>query len=229
MAAIDERLLKEGIGQGLDLRARRWGLLVKRALDVVGAIIGLLLCWPLLLVLAILIRRDSPGPVIFKQRRIGRGGRMFDLYKLRTMVVGAENIGPGLAIEPNDARITPIGRWLRSTSLDELPQLWNILRGDMSFVGPRPLPAPYFERWTDRQKMRLLMPQGLTGWAQIQGRNDITWEERFEMDVWYVENWSLWLDVKIFVLTVGAVLSRRGIAGKDGRVTEFGKRPKENS
>lgn len=205
----------------------RLALGVKRGVDFVLAVIGLLLLWPLLLVLAVLVRLDSPGPAIFRQRRLGRFGRPFDLYKLRTMVDGAESLGAGLGIENNDSRITPLGRWLRGTSLDELPQLWNILRGDMSLVGPRPLFEVYLERWNERQKKRLLLPQGLTGWAQSQGRNDVPWEDRLEMDVWYVEHWSLWLDVKIVLATFWAVFTRRGVFAKDGQVAEFGNHVEE--
>lgn len=199
----------------------RIGLIAKRALDILGAGIGLLVSGPLLLLLAWAVRRDSAGPAFFAQQRLGRGGRPFPMYKLRTMVVGAESRGAGLGIDTGDPRITRTGRWLRSTSLDELPQLWNILRGDMSFIGPRALPTRYLERWTERQRLRLSVPQGITGWAQVVGRNELSWPERFELDVWYVEHWSLWLDLKIALMTIGAVLGRRGIAGSDGTVAEF--------
>jgi len=199
----------------------RAGLAMKRALDIVGAGIGLLVCGPLLLLLAWAVRRDSPGPAFFAQQRLGRGGRPFPMHKLRTMAVGTENRGAGLGIETDDPRITRTGRWLRATSLDELPQLWNILRGDMSFIGPRALPTRYLERWNDRQRLRLSLPQGITGWAQVLGRNELPWPERFELDVWYIEHWSLGLDVKIALMTIGAVLARRGIAGSDGTVAEF--------
>ncbi|MBC7286441.1 MAG: sugar transferase [Armatimonadetes bacterium] len=200
---------------------RRWALAVKRAADVVLAAIGLLLTGPLILALAWLVKRDDPGPAFFVQERLGKDGRIFKMYKLRTMVVGAEQMGAGLGIEHEDPRITPVGRWLRALSLDELPQLWNILRGDMSFVGPRPLPVRYLERWNAQQRLRLLMPQGITGWAQVRGRNELSWPVRFEMDVWYVKNWSLWLDLRIFASTIWAVLKREGISGADGRVPEF--------
>ncbi|MCD6351473.1 MAG: sugar transferase [Armatimonadetes bacterium] len=202
---------------------RGLALAVKRAADVLLAVTGLVLLGPLILFLALLVKLTSPGPAIFRQRRLGQYGKPFVMYKLRTMVDGAEGKGAGLAIEENDSRITRFGRFLRNTSLDELPQLWNILRGDMSFVGPRPLFEVYLDRWTQRQKKRLLMPQGLTGWAQTRGRNDVPWDERLEMDVWYVENWSLLLDVRILLETFSAVIARRGVFARDGKVPELGK------
>jgi lipopolysaccharide/colanic/teichoic acid biosynthesis glycosyltransferase len=143
------------------------------------------------------------------------------MVKLRTMVQDAEHKGAGLAIEADDPRITRIGRLLRATSLDELPQLWNVLRGDMSFVGPRPLPVTYLERWSQRQRMRLLLPQGITGWSQLVVRNDAPWPERLELDAWYVEHWSLLLDLGVFFRTMLAVVARRGIRAADGTVREF--------
>jgi lipopolysaccharide/colanic/teichoic acid biosynthesis glycosyltransferase len=199
----------------------RIGLAVKRAVDFVVALGGSLLFGPLMLVLAWLVRRDSPGPALFRQERLGQHGNVFRLLKLRTMVVGAEKAGAGLGIEQGDQRITRVGEWLRASSLDELPQLWNVLRGDMSLVGPRPLPVAYLERWNERQRMRLLVPQGITGWSQLVARNDAPWPDRLELDVSYVENWSLWLDLRVFLATIWAVLARRGISASDGSVQEF--------
>ncbi len=215
---VIEELQQAAIEIGLP--RRRLALAVKRVVDIILALIGLLFLGPLILFLAWLVRRDSPGPAFYVQKRVGQNGRVFDMYKLRTMVVGAETIGPGHAVENDDPRITRLGRWLRATSLDELPQLWNILRGEMSFIGPRPLLVKYLDRWTPRQKKRLLMPQGITVWAQINGRNELDWDTKFEMDVWYVENWSLWLDFVIALRTIWAVLTRRGITGENG-VPEF--------
>jgi lipopolysaccharide/colanic/teichoic acid biosynthesis glycosyltransferase len=200
---------------------RRLALGVKRLSDVVLAAVLLLPLGPLILLLAWLVRRDSPGPAFFAQARLGRGGQPFRMVKLRTMVEGAEAQGAGLAIERDDPRITRLGRRLRATSLDELPQLWSILRGDMSFVGPRPLPLRYLDRWTERQRRRLEMPQGMTGWAQVAGRNEVAWEKRLALDVWYVEHWSLWLDVRIALATAWALLTRRGVTAEDGAVSEF--------
>lgn len=194
---------------------------VKRLIDVFGALLGLLLLWPLLLVLTVAIRIDSRGPALFTQQRIGRWGRPFTLYKLRTMVKDAEKKGAGLAIEKNDARITRMGAFLRKASLDEVPQLLNVLRGDMSFVGPRPLPVTYLERWDDRQRLRLVMPQGITGWSQVTMRNDGPWPERLEKDVEYLEKWSLALDASIFLTTLLKVFKRSGIETGDGGVKEF--------
>jgi lipopolysaccharide/colanic/teichoic acid biosynthesis glycosyltransferase len=168
-----------------------------------------------------LVKRGSPGGAFYVQERLGRFGRPFWMVKLRTMVADAEHQGAGLAIEAGDPRITPMGKLLRATSFDELPQLWNILRGDMSFVGPRPLPLVYLERWNERQRLRLLVPQGMGGWSQLLARNDAPWPERLELDSWYVEHWSLWLDVRIFLRTVGAVFGRRKVAAADGTVREF--------
>jgi lipopolysaccharide/colanic/teichoic acid biosynthesis glycosyltransferase len=200
---------------------RRLALLVKRAIDVLGAAVALLLFGPLILLLGWLVRRGSPGGAFFAQERLGRFGRRFRMVKLRTMVQDAEHQGAGLAIEADDPRITRIGRLLRATSLDELPQLWNVLLGDMSFVGPRPLPVVYLERWNDRQRMRLLLPQGITGWSQLIARNDAPWSERLELDAWYVEHWSPLLDLRVFCRTILAVVARRGVQAADGTVKEF--------
>jgi len=200
---------------------RRLGLLVKRLADVLGATVALLLFGPLILLLGWLVKRGSPGGALFVQERLGEFGRTFGMVKLRTMVQGAEYEGAGLAIEADDPRITRIGKLLRATSLDELPQLWNVLLGDMSFVGPRPLPVAYLEHWNDRQRMRLLLPQGITGWSQLTVRNDAPWPERLELDAWYVEHWSLLLDLRVFLRTILAVVARRGIQAADGTVKEF--------
>ncbi len=194
---------------------------VKRAVDIFGAVLGLLLLWPLLLLSAIAVRLDSPGPALFTQQRLGRWGRPFTLCKMRTMVEGAESKGAGLGIEKNDSRITRVGSFLRKTSLDEVPQLLNVLRGEMSFVGPRPLPVSYLERWDERQRLRLAMPQGITGWSQVTMRNDGPWPERLEKDVEYLENWSLVFDTRIFLTTLLKVFKRSGITTSEGAVQEF--------
>jgi lipopolysaccharide/colanic/teichoic acid biosynthesis glycosyltransferase len=200
---------------------RRFGLVVKRLVDIPLAAAALLGLGPAILLVAWLVKRGSPGGAFYVQERLGRFGRPFWMVKLRTMVADAEHQGAGLAIEAGDPRITPMGKLLRATSFDELPQLWNILRGDMSFVGPRPLPLVYLERWNERQRLRLLVPQGMGGWSQLLARNDAPWPERLELDSWYVEHWSLWLDVRIFLRTVGAVFGRRKVAAADGTVREF--------
>jgi lipopolysaccharide/colanic/teichoic acid biosynthesis glycosyltransferase len=181
----------------------------KRALDVVGSGIGLALGAPVLAVSALAVRLEDGGPVFFRQERVGLEGRRFHVLKLRTMVVDAESKGAGFAVDKGDSRITRIGRLLRASSIDELPQLWNVLRGDMSLVGPRPTLAYQVERYTDRQRRRLEVRPGVTGWAQVNGRASLSWPERIELDVWYVEHRSLALDLRI-ILRTAAVLVRPG-------------------
>ncbi len=172
-----------------------------------GAVLGLVGAAPALAAAAVAIKLEDGGPVLYRQRRVGQDGCDFDLLKLRTMVVGAEGIGAGFAVNEGDARITRVGRALRRLSLDELPQLWNVVRGDMSLVGPRPTLRYQVERYTPRQRRRLEVKPGVTGWAQIHGRAALPWEERIELDVWYVENRSPWLDVKILLRTPLALFS----------------------
>jgi lipopolysaccharide/colanic/teichoic acid biosynthesis glycosyltransferase len=174
---------------------------VNRALDVVGASAVLVLASPVLGLAALAIKLEDRGPLLYRQRRVGLGGEEFELVKLRTMVVGAETQGAGWAVNEGDPRITRVGRLLRRLSLDELPQLWNVVRGDMSLVGPRPTLAYQVERYTPRQRRRLDVKPGITGWAQIHGRARLPWEERIELDVWYVENRSARIDLKILVRT----------------------------
>jgi lipopolysaccharide/colanic/teichoic acid biosynthesis glycosyltransferase len=174
---------------------------VNRALDVAGAAIGLTLASPFLGAAALAIKLDDGGPVLYRQRRVGKDGGEFELLKLRTMVVGAERQGAGWAVNRGDPRITRVGRMLRRVSLDELPQLWNVVRGEMSLIGPRPTLAYQVEQYTPRQRRRLDVRPGITGWAQVQGRASLPWAERIELDVWYVEHRSPWLDAKILART----------------------------
>ena len=174
---------------------------LNRALDVAGASLGLALASPFLAVSALAIKLEDRGPVLFRQRRVGHRGEEFELLKLRTMVEGAESIGAGAAVNRGDPRITKAGRLLRRLSLDELPQLWNVVRGEMSLIGPRPTLAYQVERYTDRQRRRLDVKPGITGWAQIHGRAALPWDERIELDVWYVEHRSPWVDLKILLRT----------------------------
>jgi lipopolysaccharide/colanic/teichoic acid biosynthesis glycosyltransferase len=183
----------------------------KRALDVVVAGTVLVLAAPVLAVAALLIRLETHGHPIYRQRRVGRDGAPFDLYKLRTMVSGAESIGPGLALNEGDTRITRLGAILRRYSLDELPNLVNVLRGELSVVGPRPTVQVQVDRYTERQRGRLLVPPGLTGWAQIHGRASLPWSERIELDLWYVEHASLRLDLRILWRTVRMVVGGHGL------------------
>jgi len=174
---------------------------VNRALDAAGSALGLALASPVLAAAAVAIKLEDRGPVLYRQTRVGKDGTSFELLKLRTMVVGAESQGAGFAVNRGDARITRVGRFLRATSLDELPQLWNVLRGEMSLIGPRPTLRYQVERYTPRQRKRLEVRPGLTGWAQIHGRASLPWEERIELDVWYVEHRSPRVDLKILLRT----------------------------
>jgi lipopolysaccharide/colanic/teichoic acid biosynthesis glycosyltransferase len=174
---------------------------VNRAADVALAGLGLLVASPLIAAAALAIKLEDRGPVLFRQTRVGKDGTDFELVKLRSMTVGAEHIGAGYAIDRGDARITRVGRVLRRTSLDELPQLWNVLRGDMSVIGPRPTLRYQVDRYTDRQRRRLEVRPGLTGWAQVQGRARLSWAEKIELDVWYVDHRSSLVDLEILLRT----------------------------
>ncbi len=201
--------------------------MLKRAFDFVGALVGLVVLSPALLVLAVLVAIRLGRPVLFRQQRPGLAGRPFGLVKFRTMTSATDAQGRLL---PDADRLTPFGRWLRSTSLDELPELWNVLMGDMSLVGPRPLLMAYLPRYSARQARRHEVRPGLTGWAQVNGRNALSWEEKFELDVWYVDNRSLTLDLTILWKTVLQVLRRSGVSA-EGHATmpEFlGKQSSEN-
>jgi lipopolysaccharide/colanic/teichoic acid biosynthesis glycosyltransferase len=184
--------------------------LTKRALDVLGASVGLTISAPLLAASALAIRLEDGGAVFFRQERVGLDGRPFEVLKLRTMIVDAHTQGAGYAVDKGDSRITRVGNLLRRTSLDELPQLWNVLRGEMSLVGPRPTLSYQVEQYTERQRRRLEVRPGLTGWAQVNGRASLSWPERIELDVWYVEHRSLSLDLRILLRTA-AVLLRPGV------------------
>ncbi len=185
--------------------------MIKRLLDLVLATVGSVLSAPVIGLLAIAIRLESPGHPLYTQTRAGRHGRPFMIYKLRTMVSGAEFTGAGLAIQEGDDRITRVGRFLRRYSLDELPNLYNVLRGDMSIVGPRPTLMHQVEQYTERQRGRLAVKPGITGWAQVNGRASLPWAERIELDLYYVEHRSLALDLRIIARTIGMVLSGRGL------------------
>lgn len=189
--------------------------MAKRIADAGGAGIGLVILSPAILVLAILVRLRLGSPVLFRQLRPGLHGEPFELMKFRTMTDARDERG---VLLPDVDRLTKFGSWLRSSSLDELPELVNVLRGDMSLVGPRPLLMDYLELYTARQARRHEVRPGLTGWAQVNGRNAMSWEDKFELDVWYVEHRSLWLDLRIIVRTFAQVFTRDGIAA-DGHVT----------
>ena len=186
----------------------------KRAIDLTIALIALLIIWPLLLIIAIIVKLDSKGPAVFVQERLTLGGKVFKMYKFRTMIVNAEKQGTGAYSFGNDPRITKAGNILRKLSLDELLQLINILKGDMAFVGPRPIltyhPCKY-EDYTEEEKTVFTVRPGISGWAQVNGRNSVDWEERFKLNEWYVQHVSLWLDIKIVFMTIAQVFSRKEI------------------
>ena len=183
--------------------------LIKRTFDILGAATGLIVFSPVLIVISLLIRREMGSPVLYRQTRPGRCGKPFQMIKFRTMrnAIGAE----GCSLSDGE-RLTKLGRFLRSSSLDELPELWNVLKGDMSLVGPRPLLMEYLPLYSKEQARRHEVRPGVSGWAQVNGRNAISWEEKFALDVWYVDNRSLWLDLKIIGLTIRKVVKREGIS-----------------
>jgi lipopolysaccharide/colanic/teichoic acid biosynthesis glycosyltransferase len=180
---------------------------VNRVLDAALAGVGLAIASPALAIAAVAAKLDDGGPALYRQRRVGLHGEEFELVKLRTMTVGAERQGAGYAVNEGDPRITRVGRVLRRLSIDEIPQLWNVVRGDMSLVGPRPTLAYQVEQYTPRQRRRLDVKPGITGWAQIHGRARLPWAERIELDVWYVEHRSPWLDLKILARTPAALFA----------------------
>lgn len=188
---------------------------MKRTLDLIVSMTLLFCLSPALLVLFLLVRLKIGSPVFFKQHRAGKNGKPFTIYKFRSM---NNKTGPDGLLLPDHERLTPFGQWLRKTSLDELPQLWNVLKGDLSLVGPRPLLMEYNSLYNEEQALRLTVKPGITGWAQVNGRNAISWEEKFELDVWYVRNRSFWLDFKILWLTVKKVFQASDI-NQTGHVT----------
>ena len=187
--------------------------MLKRFIDIIASAIGLLLLAPVIVVVAFQIRRKLGSPVLFRQVRPGKDGELFEMVKFRTMRDVVDENGKSL---PDSERITSFGRVLRSTSLDELPELWNVLKGDMSLVGPRPLLIEYLPLYSKKQYRRHEMRPGITGWAQVNGRNAISWEEKFKFDVWYVDNQSFWLDVKILLLTVKKIFDKKTIYPPNG-------------
>lgn len=195
----------------------------KRLFDIVMSMVMLVLLSPFLIIIFIMVKYKLGSPAIFKQERPGldkndgNGSKVFTMLKFRTMTDEKDVEGNLLA---DEKRLTAFGKALRKTSLDELPELWNILKGDMSFVGPRPLLVKYLDRYTTEQSRRHLVRPGLTGWAQVNGRNAISWEEKFKLDLWYVDNWTLWLDFKILFMTVNKVFKREGISSSDSATME---------
>lgn len=194
---------------------------LKRAFDVILSGIAILILAIPMFFIAIAIKICDPGPAIFKQQRIGKDGKVFNILKFRSMKIGAENTGSGVYSGKGDPRVTKIGRILRATSLDELPQMFNVFKGDMSFIGPRP-PLTYhpwtLDKYTEEQKKMFNVRPGITGWAQINGRKDVEWNKRIQLNVWYVEHLSLWLDIKIFFKTIGKVFSNADNENKGATV-----------
>ena len=188
---------------------------LKRAIDVALVLIGMALLAPLFAVLAWRVRRELGAPVLFRQTRPGRDGELFELRKFRTMT---DERGPDGQLLPDEERLTPFGAWLRSTSLDEIPEMVNVLRGEMSLVGPRPLLVEYLERYNPTQARRHEVRPGITGWSQINGRNNMSWEDKLALDVWYVDHRSLWLDVRILLRTLWVMVTRQGVS-LDGHAT----------
>lgn len=188
---------------------------VKRLFDIISSAAGLVVISPLLAALAVLVRLKLGTPILFRQQRPGLGGKAFVIYKFRTMTDQRDASGNLL---PDEQRLPAFGRFLRSTSFDELPELFNVLKGDMSIVGPRPLMMKYLDRYSPEQARRHEVKPGITGWAQINGRNTVSWEDKFKLDVWYVDNWTFWLDMKIILRSVWMVIAREGIA-QQGRAT----------
>jgi len=195
--------------------------IIKDLFDRTMSLLVFIILSPVLLIISVLIKLDTSGPAFFIQRRVGKNGIPFKSIKFRTMIQRATEIGLGINIQKDDERITRVGEFLRTWSLDELPQIINVLKGDMSFVGPRPTLPYQVERYTEFQRKRLYAKPGITGWAQVNGRNAISWDERIKLDVWYVENWSLWLDFKIMLKTIKVVIKKEGLYGRDGINDDF--------
>jgi sugar transferase EpsL len=195
-------------------KSMRMQLMFKRNLDVAIASFALLVLWPLLLGIALAVRLSSSGSILFCQERLGKLGKPFTIYKFRTMVDGAVNIGIGLGTFKGDPRVTKVGKFLREYHLDELPQLFNVFRGEMSLVGPRPLLVSSLKTYNDVQKRRLLMPPGVTAWEAVNGGLENSLEERLNLDVWYVDHWNFWLDWAILFRTIPVVLRKEGVYAK---------------
>jgi undecaprenyl phosphate N,N'-diacetylbacillosamine 1-phosphate transferase len=190
-------------------------MVAKEIFDKVVALIALIILSPLFLIVAILIKIDSKGPVFFLQERVGKNGKIFKTIKFRTMTTEAPEKTKGIYIDKENPYVTRMGKFLRRSGIDELPQVINVLKGDMSFVGPRPTLEYQVKKYNDFQRRRLLMKPGITGWALINGRNKLTWDERIKLDVWYIEHWSFWLDIKILFKTVWVVARGEGLTAPD--------------
>ena len=193
----------------------------KRLIDIIVSLICLILLAIPFILVALAIKINSKGPVFFKAERVGYRRKGFIVYKFRSMVENAASVGLGVETSAEDPRITRVGKFLRNWSIDELPQLINVLRGDMSLVGPRPAMSHQVDKYSPEELGRLEVRPGLTGWAQVNGRNLLSWKERIELDLWYIDNWSLLLDIKILFITPWKIISREGLYGKNGKVTDY--------
>lgn len=199
------------------MAATKTNLFLKRLIDIITALFVLAVLSPVIMAIILAIKLTSPGEVIYRQKRLGFHGKVFDLLKFRSMVKNAEHIGSGMFLEANDARITPIGKLIRKTGLDELPQLINVLWGEMSIVGPRPAPVFHLEIYNQEQIKRLSVKPGITGWAQVNGRVALYWPQRIELDLWYIENYSLWLDLSICFKTALTIFDRKSNEARPDR------------
>jgi lipopolysaccharide/colanic/teichoic acid biosynthesis glycosyltransferase len=197
-------------------------MIAKRAIDILISTLMLLALLPLLAVVALIVKIDSRGSVFYRQKRAGKDGKIFEMIKFRSMVVNAENLGLGYEVAKDDSRITRVGHILRGWGIDELPQLINVLKGEISLVGPRAARADQADMFTDDERQRMKMKPGITGWAVVNGRNEIDWKKRIELDLWYLNNWSLWLDIKILFKTLWVVLvTRQGVYGPEGVTRDY--------
>lgn len=207
----------------LKIKKKNPPLFIKRIFDILVSAIALIVLLPIFFIIGIFIKLDSKGPVFFIQERVAKDGKIFRAYKLRTMVDNAENVGLRYEIAKDDNRITRVGKCLR-WGIDELPQLINVFKGDMSLVGPRPTLPHQVEKYSKQERRRLEVKPGITGWALVNGRNKLSWPERIKLDIWYIDNWSIWLDLKILFKTVWVVIFKReGIYGKDGVTRDYGR------
>ncbi len=205
----------------MKINKKRGSFILKRIFDMLASGIALIVLLPIFTIIGIFIKIDSRGPVFFVQERAGKDGKIFKAYKLRTMVNNAVEMGLGYEIEKNDSRITRVGKHLR-WGIDELPQLINVFKGEMSMVGPRPTLIEQVNRYSKEHRRRLEVKPGITGWSLINGRNTLTWPERIKLDIWYIDHWSIWLDLKILFKTIWVVIfTREGIYGKDGVTRDY--------
>ena len=201
----------------MKINKKQVGFVLKRIFDIFASGIALIVLLPIFAIFGILIKLDSKGPVFFIQERAGKDGKIFQAYKLRTMVQGAEKITKGIIFGEKNPYITKAGKFIRRTGFDEIVQLINVFKGDMSLVGPRPTLPYQIKKYNNVQKKRLSVKPGITGWALINGRNSLTWDKRIELDLWYIKNWSIWLDVKILISTVYVVIKGEGMYAEKGR------------